>query len=368
MKPFDPLFPDLLPTSPAGLVGALVALFVGFLIGRAIERRLGWRAPDSWGTRAAEGRLRWLTMAFATPIALELMGLVPAAVAYRALVGLVDIRFFNVGDTPVTLGTVAIVGAVMLASFRFSAFVQKRIQASMAAQGMPEEGSVAAGARLAHYGIVALGLMVGMQTAGVDLSALFAAGAVFAAVIGFAMQTLTQNFVAGVILIVERSIVPGDILELQGHMVRVERMGIRSTVVRDLDDVQLIVPNSELVTGVRNFTMSDRFTRLRIPVGVTYDSDMARVFATLQAAAEAFPERDTTREPILLMTGFGASSVDFEVSVWTTDPFRSSRIKSDLHRHVWDALAAAGITIAFPQLDVHLDPEVVTRLGAKGAA
>jgi small-conductance mechanosensitive channel len=350
------------------LIVAFVALALSYVLGVWVERRLQARDPDSWLSALFAGRLRWAAFVLAVPIGLHITGIFHVSDALRLVSGVLDAKLLMLGDKPVTISTVFIVMAVVAVSFQISGLVQRRIHKQMAAHGVSEEGSVAVGARLAHYVVVVLGIMVGLQTAGIDLSALFAAGAVFAVGLGFAMQTLTQNFVAGVILIVERAIKPGDILGLHGSMVRVERMGIRSTVVRDLDDVEIIVPNSELVTGIKNYTMSDRMMRLRVGVGVAYDSDMAHVFATLQAAAEAFEPRDPTRATVVHMTGFGASSVDFEVSVWTTQPWKAATLKSHLHRHLWDALAAADVVIAFPQLDVHLDEGVVKAIGKQPAA
>ena len=367
MNLFEPVFTaGPLSTSIAELLLGALALVLSYVLGVLIERRVAARAPDTWGANLLAGRLRWLAFVAAVPVGLHATGLIRFSDVWGYITGVLDARLLDLGGKPVTISTVGIVIAVVVVSFQISAIVQARINRQIAAHGVSQEGSVAVGARLAHYIIVLLGVMIGLQTAGIDLSALFAAGAFFAVGLGFAMQTLTQNFVAGVILIVERAIKPGDILGLQGTLVRVERMGIRSTVVRDLDDVEIIMPNSELVAGIRNYTMSDRLMRLRVPVGVAYESDMAHVFATLEAAAEAFLVRDPTKKPVVLMTAFGSSSVDFEVSVWTTQPFQAASIKSQLLRQIWDALAAAEVTIAFPQLDLHLDPDVSK--GLRGAA
>jgi small-conductance mechanosensitive channel len=141
---------------------------------------------------------------------------------------------------------------------------------------------------------------------------------------------------------------------------------MRCTVARSRDDEQLIIPNSTLSQGtVTNFTMEDSLYRVRISVGVTYDSDMRQVREALEEAAATMTWSVQSHEPLVLMTAFGDSSVDFEVSVWTNDPWRSRRAQSDLHEAVWWKLKESGIVIAFPQLDVHFDPTVndsITRL------
>ena len=146
-------------------------------------------------------------------------------------------------------------------------------------------------------------------------------------------------------------------------MVRVRDMGVRATIVRTLDDEDLVIPNSVLVQStVTNYTLRDNQVRLRVLVGVTYGSDMRKVKEVLQKAAEDIPWRVPDKSPVVLLSDFGSSSVDFEVSVWTSDPWKSRWARSDLRTSIWWALKEAGIVIAFPQLDLHLDEPVVESL------
>jgi len=350
------------------LVAALLVFAGSWVLGLAAERWIARRSPESWLHTLSSGRLQWLLLAFGALGSLEVLGILPYRVWLRAMGSVLDARLFDLGDKPVTISTVGIVLLVVAVSYQVSGLLQRGLQRALREQGVvADEGGVAVSTRLGHYIIVMLGAMVGLQTAGIDLSALFAAGAVFAVGLGFALQTIAQNFVSGIILIVEGSIKPGDILEVKGELVRVERLGTRATVVRNLDDVEVIVPNAQLVEGVKNFTMTDRHVRVRVPVGVSYDADMDQVLAVLQQAGEAVPGRSQVRNPIALWTGYGASSVDFEVSVWSDEPFRVRSLQSQMHKTIWDALKEAGITIAYPQLDVHLDPAVVRAIGRDAA-
>jgi small-conductance mechanosensitive channel len=136
-------------------------------------------------------------------------------------------------------------------------------------------------------------------------------------------------------------------------------MGIRTTIGRNRDDEELIIPNAILASSiVKNYTLQDSITRLRAPVGVEYGSDMKVVMETLTEMANGLEWRLKPYEPTVLLTEFGSSSVNFEVSVWITDPWRAPRARSKLMQAMWWALKDAGITIAFPQLDVHFDPPV----------
>jgi small-conductance mechanosensitive channel len=181
--------------------------------------------------------------------------------------------------------------------------------------------------------------------------------------VGFALQNILQNFVSGVILLAERTIKETDILEVNGRTIRVERIGTRATVARTRNDEQMIIPNSELVQSVvTNYTLRDSFHRVMTEVGVTYSSDMRQVRRVLEQSAASVEGRTLERDPVILLLEFGDSSVVWGVSVWSDDPWMAPRMRSDLNEAIWFGLRDAGITIAFPQLDVHF-PE-----GAPAAA
>ncbi len=273
---------------------------------------------------------------------------------------LIDAELFRVAGTVVTGATLVSMVIVVVVGMLLSRGVRVAVTHALHLRGRSVEGRWETLLRLLHYTIVGSALLVAVDTMGIELSALFAAGAIFAVGFGFAMQTIAQNFVSGVILIAEGAIKSGDVLEVDGQLVRVGQMGIRSTVARTLFDEELIIPNSALVQGtVKNFTHHDRLYRLRVGVGVAYQSDMRVVEAALVAMARALPWREPTLEPRVQMVDFGSSSVDWEVSVWIGDPWMMRQRGSALRQAIWWTLKEAGITIAYPQLDVHLDADLV---------
>lgn len=274
-----------------------------------------------------------------------------------------DIPLLRLGQTEVTIATLASAGLVVLVAFWISWLLRKAFRKALQGRVPVDEGTVGVASRLLHYLIVITGVGVAVHTIGIDLTALFAAGALFAVAIGFAMQNLTANFVSGVILLAERVIKPGDVLEFDGQMVRVRDMGIRATVAKTLNDEDLVIPNAQLVQStVSNYTFRDPLYRLRVTVGVSYGSDLKLVRETLETTARYLDWRSQLRNPVVLLTDFGSSSVDYEVSVWIEDPWISRRGRSDLREAIWWALKEARITIAFPQVDVHLDPPVFDSL------
>lgn len=287
------------------------------------------------------------------------------------LTELANTQLFLIGDRPVSAMTIAIALAIVLLTILISRGARRASSAAFRRRGVTEEGTILAVNRLLHYVVLFVGLGVAVQTAGIDLGALFAAGAVFAVGIGFAMQNIAQNFVSGVILLFEQAIKPGDVLEINGKLVKVRKMGIRVTVVRARDGEDVIVPNAEIVQGnVVNYTQSDSRFRIRVGVGVSYHEDMRQVRETLEKAAEDFAstfgqDKGLADKPVeVWLTDFGNNSVNWEVGVWTADPWHVLRHQSALREKVWWAFADEDIVIAFPQVDVHFDAPVANGLAA----
>jgi small-conductance mechanosensitive channel len=281
------------------------------------------------------------------------------------------VQLFAVRTTEVTVGSLIIFLLVVLATYILARLSRRGIQRFFEKKELRAQANSEILQRITQYLVMLAGIVAGLQVIGIDLSTLFAAGAIFAVGFGFAMQNITQNFVSGVILLVERTIKQGDVLEIEGQVVKVVKMGIRSTVVRTRNEEEIIVPNSILVQGmVKNYTLSDASFLVSATVGVTYGSDMAKVREVLEETAKRIPWRDQSEEPRVLMSEFADSSVVFKVFVWSNEPWIARRLVSELNEAIWWALKEAGIVIAFPQLDVHFDPQIESKpfVASKGKA
>ena len=201
-----------------------------------------------------------------------------------------------------------------------------------------------------------LGVLVALHVVGFNLSSLFTTTGLLAVALGFSLKNVAENYVGGLIIKADDSIKHGDVLDIDGQMVRVKNIGIRATVVRTKDDSDILIPNSLLVQGkIGNYTHRDNLCRLWTLVGVSYSSDLKQVREVLEEVCRNFDGLSAQRTPVVLLTDFGNSSVNYQVFLWVEDPWNSRIIKSKLNEAVWWALKAAGIEIAFPQLDVHLD-------------
>lgn len=268
---------------------------------------------------------------------------------------IMNIELFTVTGTEITVASVVYFTGIVLVSIWVSWALRRIVGRALDRGGLRRPGTKATVLRLLHYAILGIGVAVALQTIGISLVSLFAAGAVVAVAIGFALQTVLQNFVSGVILLAERSITQYDVLEVEGKVVRVEKLGTRATVARTRDDDEIIIPNSVLVqSSVTNLTLSDEVHRIRAQVGVAYGSDMDEVERALIRAAHRIENRSRSRDPLPLLLEFGNSSVVWELSVWSTDPWAARITRSDLNKAMWHELKEAGITIAFPQLDLHI--------------
>lgn len=275
----------------------------------------------------------------------------------------INIGLFNIAGTPISAVTVLTFLLILLFTFFSSRMIQSGIVKAANLRGLTQTGSIQVTARLVHYTIMAAGIGVSLETVGIDLGAFFAAGAVFAVGLGFAMQNIAQNFVSGVILLVERTIKPGDVLEVQDQLVRVVAMGIRSTVARSRDDEELIIPNTELVQNmVKNYTLNDRSFRIRAEVSVSYDTDLNHAQQVLQSVADNHSTKHQFSKPTVILQEMADSGIIFEVSVWSLDPWAARTERSDLLMAIWKALADAKITIPFPQLDLHVDGTLLKAL------
>jgi len=177
---------------------------------------------------------------------------------------------YTIGETQGTVGTALTVVLIILATWWFARLLSKTIMRAFERGGTVDKEAVRPYAKFAKAGVLLVGLGVAFNTLGFRLTAIFAAGGLFAVAIGFAMKNVAENFVSGLIMRLERSIKRGDILKVEGQVVTVKDVGIRFTLASNRDNEDLLIPNSILVQSmVINRTLRDPLFRLRAPVGVT---------------------------------------------------------------------------------------------------
>ncbi len=364
-----------LPVVPSSsqIVVALVGLCIGLVLAVVTRRAL---APDSpLGHRLPEDARdvvpTWVPRLFVLwgiAFALDVTEILPVREGMEFLHWLLMTPFLEVADKPIALMDGVVFIVVLVITSRLSMLSQQGVARVLAASEDADAGVIAALQRLTHYAVLALGFVFGLQMVGFSLSALLAASAVLGVGLAFGLQTIVENFLSGLILLFERSIRPGDMLTIDGHVVQVKEMGIRASVCKTLDESEIIVPNARLVSNsVLNHSTSSPVVRARGYVGVAYDSDVDATMAVLQAAAEGVSRRQRERQPTVLLNNFADSAIEFEINIWVRDAFSRPAALSEMRVAIWRALRDAEIEIAFPQIDVHFDEPVVEGLRAVGA-
>jgi len=210
-------------------------------------------------------------------------------------------------------------------------------------------------ASLTYYLVLLLGLGIALSAAGFQTSQLTIVFGALGVGIGFGLQNVVNNFVSGLILMFERPIQPGDVVDISGTSGQVREIGMRATRIKTFEGADVIVPNGTLLSEkLTNWTMLDRSRRIEISVGLAYGTDPAQVIALLDGVARQTPGIVADPAPVVLFMGFGASTLDFSLRAWTTDFDRWIDIRSDMLTGMYAALKQAGIEIPFPQRDLHL--------------
>lgn len=209
--------------------------------------------------------------------------------------------------------------------------------------------------RFTRYVVVTVGALMTLDTVGISLSSLAALGAVLMVGIGFGLQNITQNFISGLIILFERPIKVGDLVIVKGVSGRVIEIGARSTLIHTRDDVAIIVPNSQFISEqVVNESFSGEKMRLHIPVGVAYGSDTVKVKEVLLKVAKENPKVMDHPKPTVNFNDFGDSSLNFEIRVWVRELWENDIIQSDIRFAIDAAFRESGVTIPFPQRDLHI--------------
>ncbi len=276
---------------------------------------------------------------------------------WEGIVAFFQRPLFKMGDEAFTLGTLFALVLVVIGSALLARFVRWILRTRILSHSLMDVGTQFALSRLAGYVALVLGLLVGMSTVGIDLTSLTVLIGALGIGIGFGLQDIINNFVSGLVILFERPIQIGHRVQVGDTAGRVVRIGARSTTIVTNANIALIIPNSEFISSrVVNWSLGgDRRVRFKIPVGVSYDSDPRVVERILLEVAAANEDVLKTYKPDVMFTGFGESSIDFELRIWTeTQSERPGVIESDLYFAIWDALKAADIEIPFPQRDLHV--------------
>ncbi|MFN8673021.1 MAG: mechanosensitive ion channel [Candidatus Sericytochromatia bacterium] len=214
-------------------------------------------------------------------------------------------------------------------------------------------------AKIITYTIYIIGIIIALQTLGINLSALIAGGAILAVGIGFGVQNLVSNFISGILILFEQPIKKNDFVEVDGVLGVINEISIRSTTITTLDNITIIMPNSKFITEkVINWTHNESKSRISIKIGVSYNSNIELVEKLLLSVANKEDFVVKSPEPLVYFNEFGDSSLNFELLVWIIKPIKHRLIKSKLNFAIFNILKENNIEIPFPQRDINIKSSV----------
>lgn len=342
-------------------------LFALLLIGVASVVGRGFEVPLYLLRVAASLLTAWLVIRLAvnfirSKAVRQLVAALAWFIAALNILGLLDVITKTLDAARLTLGGVTISALAVISGLMaffllvWLALVVARIVESR----IDSLSDVSPSARelvkkLARIALVLIAILVAFNMTGIDLTALAVFSGALGVGLGFGLQKVVANFVSGIILLMDRSIKPGDVIETQDTYGWINHLGARYTSIITRDGTEFLIPNEDMITQpVVNWSFSDRKVRRRVKVGVSYNSDIHKAMALMEEAALTVDRVLPDPEPAARLLGFGDSAVDLELRIWIEDPQSGvANVASEVMLAIWDRFHEAGIEFPFPQRVVH---------------
>ncbi|TNF08595.1 MAG: mechanosensitive ion channel [Gammaproteobacteria bacterium] len=271
-----------------------------------------------------------------------------------------QLKLLEIGDYVLTLGELFGFLLIIAVTLVLSRWLSRALTKVVGSRSRISPSQLYTFTRLMSYSILAIGFLMALASLGVSFDRMLLVAGALGVGIGFGLQNIANNFVSGIIILFEKSLRVGDFVELEsGLLGEVKEINIRSTLLKTMDNADILVPNSEFINGrVNNWTLKDDERRFSIPFGVAYGSDTDKVIEIVTAAAKELPLtfEKGDRQTFVVMKEFGDSSLDFALSVWVRGEAikRPGLVKSEYLLAINKALVSNGIEIPFPQRDLHL--------------
>lgn len=261
-----------------------------------------------------------------------------------------------VGETRLTIGLFLGLTVSIVLVFVISELARRFLANKVLARYKIEVGIRQSIASFFKYLLIIIGLITILQNSNVDLSALGILAGAIGVGIGFGLQNITNNFISGLIILLERPIKVGDRIEVDEVYGDVEKISTRSTTILTNDNISIIVPNSQFIdNSVINWSHNDSNIRFNIPVGVSYKEDPEKIRRILLEVVKEYPGVLTKPQPDVLFDKYNDSSIDFNLRVWTTEYTNKPNVlKSQLYYAIFKKFKEENIEIPFPQRDLHI--------------
>ena len=283
--------------------------------------------------------------------ALNILGVLDETIVLLESIG------FTLGTTKLTALSLLKASVILLLLLRAVKWLSALVDLKLSTISELTPSSRLMLSKTTNIGLIVVVTVVALNSVGIDLTALAVFSGAVGVGIGFGLQRVVANLISGLILLSDKSIKPGDVVEVGEVYGVVNEMGGRCVSVVTRDEKEFLIPNEDLITQqVVNWSYSSRRLRIKVPVGISYKADPHATIALLVSAVKGTPRVMANPPPVCLLVGFGDNSVDLQVRFWIEDPENGvANVTSTVLLRVWDALKDNGIEIPFPQRDVHLD-------------
>ncbi|MBR9922912.1 MAG: mechanosensitive ion channel [Bacteroidetes bacterium] len=264
-----------------------------------------------------------------------------------------NLNVISIGEFQLNVGRLLLFVLVLLGTRLLYALSSRLIKRRFSRRPSDDQGRLFAFLQITRYIIYVIGILLALQSIGIQLSVLWAGAAALLVGFGLGMQQTFNDLMSGIILLIEGTVEVGDVILIEEQPGRVVKIGIRTSKVITQNDDYILVPNSKLVLdNIHNLSYSSNPTRFSVKVGVAYGSDVELVTELLLKAANAHPDVSNTPEPRVHFTDFGDSSLDFVLFFYSMQYMRIPRIKSELRYNINQLFNEGEIVIPFPQRDV----------------
>ena len=274
---------------------------------------------------------------------------------FNTFVNTFSTSVFSLGGNDFSIISLLILVGLFIAAIILSSYITDVLRTNLLQATRMTRGSQEIITTIVKYGLILLSSIILLQAYGLNLSSLALIGSALGVGIGFGFQDIARNFASGIVLLFERSIQVGDFVQVGDHLGVVEEVRTRSIVLKTLDRISIIVPNSRFLSEeVINWNHRRSVTRIHLPIGVEYGSDVKKVKAALLQAASEHLEVLRNPPSQVFFIEFGDSSLNFELLVWTSDPSRQAPLKSDIYFRIEEIFREQQISVPFPQRDVNL--------------
>jgi small-conductance mechanosensitive channel len=265
------------------------------------------------------------------------------------------LTLFSIGQTPVTLTSLILFLSFFVIFVLLSRWITKMLGSKVLSRLHIEEGTRYNFERVVYYTLVIIGAVLAFQFIGINLTGLAVIFGLLSVGIGFGLQNITSNFVAGLILLFERPVAVGDRVTVGDAEGDVVEINIRSTTIRTMNNIAIIVPNSEFVSEkVINWSHGEKKIRLDIDVGVSYNSDLDTVIRCMKEVADESNHVLKVPEPVVHLVTFGDSSWNMQLRCWIADPKQHPSIRSEINCEIVRKFRANKVEIPYPQQDLHV--------------